>query len=145
MDTSTLPWVLQQLTVVGFIGLAGGMANWREKNRETVSATRDVVDAARALARLKQGDMARALEMDEGQWSRSLRDGGNLTALVVIGIRHPVFGAALVGRLGELLRGASESPEERVERLIRDLHNQLPQRACKKCEQVSRQRDSSAA
>jgi hypothetical protein len=150
MDMPTLHWLLQNATVVLFIGLAGGMANWRTnpKHQATVRAVRrDVIDAARRRANLQQSDMASAVEMDEGHFSRALDTGGNLTALAIIGIEHPVFGAALVARLGELLRGASESPEarlERVERLIRDLHNRLPQMEPVKCEEV-RQRDSSAA
>jgi transcriptional regulator with XRE-family HTH domain len=120
------------------------MALWREKHPQELNATREVVDTARQVAGLKQSDMARELDMDEGQLSRALRDGGNFAALVILGIRHPVFGAALVSRLGELLRGAIESPVERYERLIRELHN-LPQKEPLKCEEVEMQRGSSAA
>jgi hypothetical protein len=145
MDTANIPWVLHQIAVVGFAGCITGMATWREKHHDTVRASREVVDAARRVANLQQKEMAIELEMDEGQLSRALRDGGNFAALVILGIRHPVFGAALVSRLGELLRGASESPEERLERLVRELEHRLPQRESVKCEQVTRRRGSSAA
>jgi DNA-binding phage protein len=143
MELSTLPWVLHNaLTVVGFMGLAGGMAAWRDKNPQAVAASREVIDAAARVANLSQKEMAADLDMDQGQLSRALRDGGNFASLVILGIRHPVFGAALMSRLGELLRGASESPVERYERLVRELHT-LPQKEPVKCEQV--ERDSSAA
>jgi hypothetical protein len=146
MDTGYLPWVLQGVTSVLFVGLAGGMAGWRTAHSQTVQAVRrDVIEAARLRADLKQSDMARVVEMDEGQFSRALRDGGNLTALAIIGIRYPAFGAELVSRLRELLRGSSESPEERLERLVRELEQRLPQMEPVKCEDVERRRDSSAA
>jgi hypothetical protein len=149
MDMPTLPWLLQHATFgVMFIGIAGGMAGWRTnaKNHATVLAVRrDVIDAARRRANLQQSDMARVVEMEEGHFSRALDNGGNLTALAIIGIEHPVFGAALVARLGELLRGSSESPEERLERLVRELEQRLPQMEPVRCEQVTKRRDSSAA
>jgi hypothetical protein len=141
MDTSSIPWA--QLVLTLFV-VVPGMANWRNRHPETVRASRGVVDTAARVANLSQKEMAIDLEMDEGQLSRALRDGGNFAALVILGIRHPVFGAALVSRLGELLRGASESPVQRYERLIAELH-QLPQKEPVKCEDVRQQRDSSAA
>jgi transcriptional regulator with XRE-family HTH domain len=136
-----LPWLHPSVLLLFSIM---PLALWRDKHQQVVNDTREVVDMARHVAGLKQSDLARDLDMDEGQLSRALRDGGNLAALVILGIRHPVFGAALVGRLGELLRGAIESPVERYERLIRELHN-LPQKEPLKCEEVERQRGSSAA
>jgi hypothetical protein len=142
MDMSNpLPWLHPSVLLLFSIM---PMALWRDKHPKALNATREVVDIARQVAGLKQSDMARELDMDEGQFSRALRDGGNLAALVILGIRHPVFGAALVSRLGELLRSASESPVQRYERLIAELHN-LPQKEQLKCEEVERQRDSSAA
>jgi hypothetical protein len=77
--------------------------------------------------------------MDPGQLSRTLSEGGRFFAdLVILSQRNQAFGAGLVARLSELLTGASESPLGRIERLIAELNDRLPQkRDAKKCSEVS--------
>jgi hypothetical protein len=135
---------LAQHWSMGVIGLFTTMAAWREKNPQTVRATREAIDAARRAANLQQKVMAADLHMDEGQLTRALQAGGNLAALVVLGTRYPVFGAALVNRLGELLRGAHESPVARYERLIAEL-DALPRKEPAKCEACDGDRSSSVS
>jgi hypothetical protein len=132
-----------QTTLIGAIGVCASMAAWRTKHPETVRASREAIDAARRAANLQQKEMAIDLDMDEGHLSRALRDGGNFAALVVLGVRHPAFGAALMARLGELLR-ASESPIQRYERLIAELHT-LPPKEPLKCEGADSSSVSSVA
>jgi hypothetical protein len=146
MDASNFPWVLQQITTVAFVGIAGwGMANWKDENPKPVADSRDVLRGALDDARLPQNVAAIEVAMDEGTFSRRLDEGGAFFArLMDLGRRQPAFGAALHRRIGELLRVSSESPVERLERLVLGLY-QLPQKEPLKCEEVGRRRDSSAA
>jgi hypothetical protein len=146
MDASNFPWVLQQITTVAFVGIAGWGMAWRDDNPEIVAASGGVIRDALRVSGISQKEAAIEMDMDEGTFSRRIEEGGAFFArLMKLGIRRPVFGAALHSRSGELLRGASESPEERLERLLRDLEQRLPQKEPVKCEQLTRHRDSSAA
>jgi hypothetical protein len=143
MDASNFPWVLQQLTVVAFVGIGCGVA-WKDDNPKPVADSRDVLRGALDDARLPQNVAAIEVAMDEGTFSRRLDEGGAFFArLMDLGRRQPAFGAALHRRIGELLRVSSESPVERLERLVLGLY-QLPQKEPVKCAEVRRQ-DSSAA
>jgi hypothetical protein len=148
MDASNFPWLLQTFGCLAALSFAS-MATWKDENTEFVTASGDVLRDALRVSGISQKEAAIEMGMDEGTFSRRLDEGGGFYArLMKLRIRRPVFGAALHRREGELSRDASESPEarlERVERLIRELHNRLPQLEPVKCEEVARQRDSSAA
>jgi hypothetical protein len=144
MDAYLLPLVIQTLGC-GVCCLCGAMA-WKDDNPDIVAASGDVLRDALRVSGLSQKEAAIEMGMDEATFSRRLDEGGAFYArLMKLRIRRPVFGAALHRREGELSRDASESPEarlERVERLLRDLHDRLPQREPVKCLDL-RRRDSS--
>jgi hypothetical protein len=124
-----LRWVMQH-SVVGILGAACAVAAWQQKHWDTVRDTRKAIDTGLTLADLQQKNMEADLEIDKAQLSRSLDAGGNLAMLVVMAKQHPVFGAALLALLGELITGVS-----RLDRLLAVAAlDCLPPREAKKCQ-----------
>jgi hypothetical protein len=141
--------------VAAFLVLGGyfifpQMAAWRRKHDDTVRPLVNGINAGLRGADLLHKEAAACLDTDDheyavSQWCLDIKRGGNLAALIIVGLRHPAFGAALYRLVGELLKVPSESPVERIERLIADLNDRLPQkRETKKCSEV-RLRDVSGS
>jgi hypothetical protein len=133
-----LQWLMQH-GALALMGAALSMALWHQQHEDDVRDTRKAVDTALVLGDLQQKDIEIDLEIDKAQLSRSLDAGGNLAMLIVMARRYPVFGAALLVVLGELITGVS-----RYERLlaVADL-DRLPPREPKKCQACGDGRPSS--
>lgn len=131
---------LHQIVIAGLIGLSGAMAAWREtpENEPVVRDVQKAIGKALQAADLSHKEAAHildtpGLDYTPQQWSLDVKRGGNLAALVLIGIRHPAFGAELATRLSALLRGRGslESRVERCERLLAEIH--LSQKEDEEC------------
>lgn len=121
---------VHQIVIVGLVGAWGAMAAWREtpENEPVVRDVQKAISKALQAADLSHKEAAHVLDTPSldytpQQWSLDVKRGGNLAALVLIGIRHPAFGAELAIRLSALLRGREsiESRVERVERLLAEV------------------------
>lgn len=131
---------VHSIVLMGFVGLSGAMAAWRDapQNERPVRDVRRAIERALQIADLSHKEACQVLDTpgqdySQAQWSQDLARGGNLTALVLIGLRHPVFGAALANRLSALLRGGIEARVARTEQLLAEFH-ELSREEATECE-----------
>lgn len=146
---------LNSVILIGFTAMSGAMAAWREtpENEPIVRDVQRAITKSLDIADLSHKEAAHvldtpSLDYSPQQWSLDLKRGGNLAALVIIGLRHPAFGAALATRLSALLRGGRESIESRIarcERLMAEVHDELSQKEEHATCEVQELGDSSAA
>lgn len=118
-----------QMAVLGLGVVMSGMAGWREKHDAEVHQCIKELKAMLRDADLSHKEAAGIVDIAPAQWCRNVEQGGNLTELVIIARRNPVFGAALALRLLALL-GMVEHPDvTRQQRLEQAIDALRPQKA----------------
>lgn len=110
------------------------VSGWRERHADDIREVNGEINAAARVSDKLHKELAGELDIFPQHWSRTLKEGANLTALVVLGRLFPTFGAAWWFRIGELMFGPL--PFEWRERPLWKLE-QLPRREPKVCAGVS--------